>query len=382
VTMDTGYLEHHLQVLSSSRDGRNIPAQYSMWNYGPDEWLFGYGVHQMETGEVVFLGSRKRGQSEYACIAAFSTDGGGTWHNTVDTGVFGRPTATAYLGDGVLLFANETLGRRDIEPQWTISLDHGRTWSHQAAIKPLASGARPFGEGDVFVDLHEGSPSPRLYQTVASHGPNFPYEGHVACLRCSDDMAATWEPDISPQQWVWQSTWDGEQLDRSVCEGTVTRALNGNLVAALRTDVPGQYLHHKCDTLMGLATSVSGDDGRTWSELQILYQAGRHHPNLQVLPSGDIVMTHIVRLDIRDGRLAGHHMGCEALISRDHGLSWDTAGRIILDDFAYSNADRWYASQCGHLSSTLLTDGSMLTAYGHYLSGGVAFVRWDPTQVG
>jgi hypothetical protein len=35
------------------------------------------------------------------------------------------------------------------------------------------------------------------------------------------------------------------------------------------------------------------------------------------------------------------------------------------------------ATVCGHLSSTLLADGSILTGYGNYLTGG-ALIRWRP----
>ena len=31
---------------------------------------------------------------------------------------------------------------------------------------------------------------------------------------------------------------------------------------------------------------------------------------------------------------------------------------------------------CGHTCSTLLSDGSILTAYGHYISKGIALIRW------
>jgi len=39
------------------------------------------------------------------------------------------------------------------------------------------------------------------------------------------------------------------------------------------------------DSLEGTAISISKDDGKTWSDMQILFDAGRHHANLQRLPT-------------------------------------------------------------------------------------------------
>ena len=127
---------------------------------------------------------------------------------------------------------------------------------------------------------------------------------------------------------------------------------------------------------MGLATSLSRDDGRSWSSLTVLYDAGRHHPHLLLLPSGDLVMTYIVRADVRGGRLASLRRGCEAVVSRDNGQTWDTASTRCLDEYEFLDGRKWYNGECGHHSSTLLRDGSILTAYGHYLSKGCALIRW------
>jgi hypothetical protein len=163
-----------------------------------------------------------------------------------------------------------------------------------------------------------------------------------------------------------------------VCEGTLVRAKNGWLVAALRTDMPPRYFDvPNNDSLMGLATSVSKDDGKTWSELNVLYDAGRHHPNLLPVPNGDIVMTYIVRADVREGRLASYRRGCEAVVSHDNGLTWDTACTYFLDEYEFFDGQQWFNGESGHLSSTLLADGSILTAYGNYLSRGWGLIRWE-----
>ena len=70
--------------------------------------------------------------------------------------------------------------------------------------------------------------------------------------------------------------------------------------------------------------------------------------------------------------------GCEAVISRDSGRSWDLARTVVLDEYEFYDGRKWYNGQCGHLSSTLLPDGAILTAYGNYGSRGCALIRWRP----
>ena len=48
---------------------------------------------------------------------------------------------------------------------------------------------------------------------------------------------------------------------------------------------------------------------------------------------------------------------------------------IVLDDFVYCDGDKWMRGTCGHLSSTLLPDGSILSGYSNVGTGGV-MVRW------
>jgi hypothetical protein len=51
-------------------------------------------------------------------------------------------------------------------------------------------------------------------------------------------------------------------------------AANGDLVAALRTDMPPRYFAGPHDdSLAGTAISFSRDGGRTWSELRFLFDA-------------------------------------------------------------------------------------------------------------
>lgn len=352
------------------------PSRYGIERLGDDTHLFPYGIHLMDNGELLLLSGLRRAD-DVSCVAAFSSDLGETWSEPRETGVYGRPVATAYLGNGRIVFANETLARRDLTPQWTVSDDHGRTWERIGAVPHSPDGPAVFGEGDVCVDRLEGTDAPRLIQTVAYH-TDFPVGRHTAFVRSSTDGARTWAHEISPSEWVWEVEHKGKRFERSVCEGTIVRAKNGWLVAALRTDMPPRYFDApNDDSLMGLATSVSEDDGKSWSPLTILYDAGRHHPNLLLLSNGDIVMTYIVRADVRDGQLASLRRGCEAVFSHDNGLTWDTGRTVVLDEYEFFDGCKWYNGESGHLSSTLLPDGSILTAYGNYLSKGIGLIRWQ-----
>jgi len=87
-----------------------------------------------------------------------------------------------------------------------------------------------------------------------------------------------------------------------------------NREIALRNDMPPQYFESPHDdSLEGTSISISRDNGKTWSEMQFLFHAGRHHANLQRLPNGDLVCTLVVRDDIQNGKLVSHRRGCDAL---------------------------------------------------------------------
>jgi hypothetical protein len=95
------------------------------------------------------------------------------------------------------------------------------------------------------------------------------------------------------------------------------------------------------------------------------------------LPDGTIVLTHITRREIEDGHLVGYGHGCGAVLSHDNGATWDMSRRIVLDDFTFSDG-KLNSTVCGHLFSTMLNDGSILTCYSHYLSKAAALISWKP----
>ena len=126
------------------------------------------------------------------------------------------------------------------------------------------------------------------------------------------------------------------------------------------------------DHYEGLGISISADDGRTWSAVRKLYDWGRHHPSLLLLPSGEIVMTYVVRQGYIDTPEGFPQFGIEAVVSRDHGQTWDLDHRYLLHTWVGNRKgsnqnlpgpQAWWAS-CQATSTVLLPEGTILTAFG------------------
>ena len=121
---------------------------------------------------------------------------------------------------------------------------------------------------------------------------------------------------------------------KGVNEVALLRAANGDWVAACRTDIPARFKGETLDHYEGLGISISKDRGRTWSEVTKLYDWGRHHPSLVLMPNDDIVMTYVVRKGYVDTPDGYPQFGIEAVVSHDHGATWDLDHRYILDTWA------------------------------------------------
>jgi hypothetical protein len=177
-------------------------------------------------------------------------------------------------------------------------------------------------------------------------------------VRFSDDEGHTWNKTLQVPQW------------HGVNEVALVRAGNGDMIAACRTDISakGKTLNH-CS---GLGVSISKDHGRIWSDLNVLYQWGRHHPSMVLLPDGRIVMSYVVRLGYTRTPNGFPQFGIEAVVSYDDGQTWDLDHRYLLhtwvgnrkgsNESAPGPQEWWAGSQS--TSSVLLQDGSILTAFG------------------
>ena len=337
-----------------------------------------YGLATMDNGEVILAATAwplVAGNPEQTLIAV-SDDGGATWGEyIVLDGIHQRPMMLAYLGHGVVTFESGDTTRQ----VRLYSHDYGRTWDERVAVPPAPDG-QPLGwEGMPLVDRDEHGNAIRIAQTgqtLEGAKPNWTIHNYI---RWSEDGGRSWPRVDCPQAWRGSETHNGKTYDFGCGEGSLVRAANGDLVAALRTWVPPQFLDHPhyVDCLEGTAVSISRDDGDTWSPQKMIFEGGRHHATLLRMPNDDLVMVLIRRIDFRDGKLVSYRRGCDAVISRDHGETWDVEHMYVLDDFLHCNGEQWMYGACGHMSSTLLPDGSILTGYGRNFAGG-ALIRWRP----
>jgi hypothetical protein len=302
-------------------------------------------------------------------MIAFSRDGGQTWSGFQRIkGAEGRPVMLTYLGKGNLMFQSD----RVMPILQYSSQDYGRTWD--SSPLQLTSTGQTFMpcDSNTWVDRDAHG----IAKRIGEIGYVYPGEPSVGMLRWSDDGGRTWGKEIVPKEWRWQESYKGGNYTRATSEGSLMRAANGWLVAALRTTPPPLLSALQNGGLDGTGVSISKDDGATWSRVRVLFEAGRHHAHLLRLPDGAIVMTYILRQDVQNGRLASYRRGCAAVVSHDNGLTWDLERHYILDEFTYSNGLP-LSTATGHLFSTLLDNGSILTCYGHYPSKGACLIRWQ-----
>jgi hypothetical protein len=264
------------------------------------------------------------------------------------------------------------------------SSDNGRTWPETVNVPPAAEeGSGWGGEGAPLVE-RDAAGNIAIAELGYRNIVDYPASPTMNYFRWSRDGGRTWEKAVSPKEWLWEDSWDGKTYVRGVSEGSVVRAKNGWLVAALRTDMPARWIATKNDNYEGCAVSISRDDGRTWSPLQVLHRGGRMHMHFVKMADGTLVMIYVMRQDIApDGvHYASYRRGCGALVSRDNGLTWDLTRECRLHEFDFATSREGSAHEgistlaCGHTCSTLLSDGSILTAYGHYISKGIAMIRW------
>jgi hypothetical protein len=269
----------------------------------------------------------------------------------------GLATGLAYLGNGKLM---TTDGAR----RW-LSLDYGATWSTPAALAPMPNGKAWNIWDPLLVERDQTTNAVTClaetgYAVLAApdSGPGY-QQGYI---RFSTDEGSTWSDAIRVPQW------------NAVSEVAILRAANGDWVAAGRTDTPAQLKGETLDHYEGLGVSISKDRGKTWSNVVKLYDWGRHHPSMVLLPNRDIAMTYVVRKGYVNTADGYPQFGVEAVVSHDNGQTWDLDHRYLLHTWV-GNRKRtsvnenqpgpqaWWASSQA-TSSVLLPDGAIITAFG------------------
>jgi hypothetical protein len=284
-----------------------------------------------------------------------SDDHGKTWspRRWLSTDKNGQPNAFAlgltYLGQGRLVAFMESLN----VPFWR-STDYGQTWKPIAPKSPSAE----FYAWDLLLVVRGADDRVERLAQGCWKPTGVPWGSAAApysqgYFRWTTDECQTWSTVEKVPQWL------------GVNEISMLAARNGDWVAACRTDNPQRFAHTAFDHYSGLGISISRDQGKTWSALKMLYEWGRHHPSLVLLPDGRILMSYVVRLGYPDTVDGYPQFGVEAVLSNDNGQTWDLEHRYILATWTGSirGEDGWY---CGVQSSSTvrLPEGTLLTAFG------------------
>ncbi len=349
------FAEHGHVVLQLNGEKKPIsrPAQMQWISepWGGENAQMPYLAYLPEKDRVLML--VECGQPIHSALIT-SDDHGKTWspRRWLSVDGAGKPLGVGLgltrLGAGDLLVFPE-----DLKAFWSSS-DYGQTWK---ASPVTVSGSEKYAWDPLLV-LRDAKGRPeravQAYWTptgVPWGSPDAPYsQGY---LRTTTDGFRTWTNDAKVPQWL------------GVNEVQLLLAANGDWVAACRTDYPQRFARLQFDHYGGLGVSISKDHGKTWSEVKRLYEWGRHHPSLVLLPKRKILMTYVVRLGYPNDPQGYPQFGVEAVLSSDNGRTWDVDHRYVLATWTGHLKDErsWFCS-VQSTSTVLLPDGNLLTAFG------------------
>jgi len=217
--------------------------------------------------------------------------------------------------------------------------DGGETWTAGEPM-PKFEGKPTYHHGSLVV---EGETIYSIsYYEGAAHDPTG--WSSYPVLWISHDLGRTWDSVIRlPEEWL-------------ACEGALTRAGDGALVASLRVR-PAQWTRDlpnpDSDHWQRIATARSMDNGLTWTDYQVHFDYGRVHTDLITLANGDVMLTYASRIGDIDGE---KYHGVEAVLSHDNGRTWDWDNRFILFRWAMHESMAWPVSM-------ELADGRILTVF-------------------
>ena len=345
---------HEVRQLNGSDQQIKLPAKFQIVTESYKRVVvIPYIIYMPEKDRLLMLLGC---DTPHRAYTMFSDDRGDTWTDPrpVQVDKAGKPSlnmgvSLTWLGDGKALFY--AAGNR-----W-FTTDYGQTWGNPVPIA-LTPDGKPWHIWDPA--LVDQDPKTRKIIQLAEtgytwfHPPEVEYAHQQGYIRFSTDEGKTWGKGIKVPQW------------KGVSEVALFRAGNGDLIGACRPDIPRRMEGKTLDHLEGLGISVSKDDGRTWSTVKTLYEYGRHHPSMILMPNQDIVMTYVVRggyVD-EDGYA---QFGIEAIVSHDHGQTWDFDHRYLLHTWVgkrkRSGPKYWWPSPQG-TSSRLLPDGTIVTTFG------------------
>lgn len=360
-----GWVNYTIQRMNGSGQRTPLPAQFQLVTAT-------WGHENAQMPNLVYMPEKQRllmtieyGPPTVRTVVIFSDDLGATWSERrwLHLDAQGQPdvgvtAGLTHLGNGFLTTSPESGTRY-------FSRDYGMTWTETASVPKGANGRDLYHWDPLLVDRDKSGRIGRLTEARWSEtgaprdDPKSQYS--QAYLWFSNDLGKSWSQEARVPEWY------------GVNEVALVRARNGDIVAACRTDNPVRFTG-ELDLYSGMGVSVSRDNGATWSALRRLYEYGRHHPSLEVLPNGDIVMTYVVRIGYPNTKDGFPRFGIEAVVSHDNGKTWDLDHKYILAHWTGKVIGRnswWGLSQT--TSTVRLPDGSLLTAFG-------TGFRNEPTQ--
>jgi len=378
--------DHEIQLVNGKAGRIKLPTKIQIVN---EKWTplsamtentFGaelrwpYIVYMPEKKRLLMLLSMGHPGGAPWAVLISSDDLGATWSYLRPPSR--RPGSTrggfglTYLGNGRLFFdVHHSMEPEEGNQKITFSDDYGKTWS-KPVVKPLAPGGGMWINWDQYwVDKDpKTGKTTRIWGTGGNgNGTYEPFlwftHGTQALLRSSTDEGRTWNKGRFIPEW------------RGALETAIVRAKNGDMVVTCRPDPLKRFYEGvplpDIDGHCGFGVSISKDNGQSWTKFidNMIYGWGRHHSSMVVLPNGDIVMTHVVRVGYVDSPDGFPQFGIEAIVSHDNGKTWDLDHKYILalwkGKISTKEDRNWYMfpapkSTC----SILLPDGTILTAFG------------------
>lgn len=350
-----GWREHTVTQLNGDGTRIKLPARFQIITESLRRVVaVPYVIYMPEKNRLLLLVNCDYGPNlkptHYGMLMTSDNDGG-TWTQPEPIHVdaegnrdVGMTCGLTYFGGG-----NVCLYDNDNALHW-FSSDFGETWNNSAPGPAYPSGKCWYEWDPLFIDRDaESGQIQRLMAYSATDVAPGHFQGYVSY---STDEGRSWSAPIAPPEF------------NTTNEVAFLRARNGDIVAACRTDNPERFLN-EIDHYSGLGVSISTDNAQTWSALDMLYEYGRHHPSLVLMPNGDLVMTYIVRVGYLDAADGFIQFGIEAIVGHDNGRSWDLDHKYILAAWKSNRQGEtaWYAS-CQSTSTVLLPDGSLLTVFG------------------
>ena len=309
-----------------------VVADDSYVEVATDEYYNAFpGLARLEDGTLItvyrkgVLHANDRGY----IVSKRSTDGGSTWSEemvVVDNPALDlRDPNIALLADGALIV---NYFQYDFDLPGTVrnglrvvhSFDGGETWG-----EPVLVGTGSFvATSAPILELPNGE------LLLAYYGSHEGSRYATAYVNRSDDGGNWWlgETVIAA----------GPPAGRPFQEPNLLLLENGDILATIRSDGSTPIIH----------TSVSRDEGRTWSEPKPAFK-GSGTPSVVGLASGGIVMIYRAKI--------GRNYGLPALrVSGDGGQTWTAdLGETVIDR---KDGDMMYAS------ALQVPDGRIAVVYG------------------